>query len=413
MKDTKNTLINLLSFGLSSIFGLYLYFVLIRDGSEKILGEFNIQYIFIILLSQLSTFGYHYSILRESSKQGSTMKEGFNNLFSGLTLIFLNSFVIGILIFVLQKRIISFLDFDPINIILPMMLYSLNKGFYWYLNGREKFVKMSILNPLRFILLLITYSILKSSGLEEDSLYLCFLYSEIAVLFVTFFLTIGEVKINFKFANYSKMLKVHLNYGKKSFLVSFLSDLNFKIDIIVIGILLGNESVGFYTFTSAIGEGFVGLIGVIRSISTPQFERIISNKHNFLKFKKRIIKISYSLFIPIGIFILSFSKFFGDKFEFLGEIRNLSFLSLIIVISGFAIMSYFFAYEHILLQLNYPSKHTKALLILFVTNLILNIVFINIYGINGAAAATILSYLIYFILIDRQLFKITDESFLL
>ena len=51
-------------------------------------------------------------------------------------------------------------------------------------------------------------------------------------------------------------------------------------------------------------------------------------------------------------------------------------------------MSYFFSFEHILLQLNYPFDHTKSLVSLFVINLGLNIVLINLYDLNGAAVAT-------------------------
>ena len=105
----------------------------------------------------------------------------------------------------------------------------------------------------------------------------------------------------FSYSGYKSYLKKHISYGRKSFLTSFLSDLNLKIDIIVISVILGNQFVGYYTFSSAIGEGFIALIAATRTISTPQFENFIYSRNDFQKFLELIRKISYSLFIPLEL----------------------------------------------------------------------------------------------------------------
>ena len=94
MKDTKNTLINLISFGTTSVLGLLLYFLIVKNGTEMALGSFNIQYIFIVLFSQITTFGVHYSILREASNGNSSLTELFNNVASGVVIVLVNSLLI-------------------------------------------------------------------------------------------------------------------------------------------------------------------------------------------------------------------------------------------------------------------------------------------------------------------------------
>ena len=136
MKDTKNTLINLASFGVTSFLGLYLYFLLVKNGNEEVLGIFNIQYIFIILLSQLSTFGFHYSVLREATIKNCTKNDNFNNLFSAILLIFVNSIILCFLIFVFRNIWRTIVEFNPVNILIPIILFSINKAFYWFLNGK-------------------------------------------------------------------------------------------------------------------------------------------------------------------------------------------------------------------------------------------------------------------------------------
>ena len=128
----------------------------------------------------------------------------------------------------------------------------------------------------------------------------------------------------------------------------------------------------------------------------PKFETLTQNKENFDSFKKSIFKLAYLLFIPIGFIILTFSYFFSDSFSFLENVAENGLFSLFVIVLGFSILSYCFAFEHVLLQINYPKEHTKSLLILFASNLILNILLINMFGINGAAFATILAILFIF-----------------
>lgn len=412
MKDTKNTLINLISFGATSVLGLLLYFLLVKNGTEVALGNFNIQYIFIILFSQIITFGVHYSILRESSNGKSSKIEHFNNLASGLVVVLANSILVIFIIYFFREILSDLLNFNLLNIAIPIIFFSINKCIYWFLNGKEKFVKMSFMSPFRFIVFLVTYLMLVEGDVASENLYLCFLYAEILVFILSIIFIFKEVEFSFKKSLFLNSLTDHYAFAKNAFLTSFLSDLNLKVDIILIGILLGNQSVGFYTFTSAIGEGFIGLIAAMRTMSTPKFETLTQNKDGFDSFKKHIFKLAYLLFIPIGLIILTFSYFFSDSFYFLENVAENGLFSLFVIVLGFSILSYCFAFEHILLQINYPKEHTKSLLILFISNLILNILLINMFGINGAAFATIFSYIIYFLQINNRLKKISNISFL-
>ena len=167
MKDTKNTIINLFSFGTTSILGLLLYFLIVKNGTEMALGNFNIQYIFIVLFSQITTFGVHYSILRGSSNGNSSLTELFNNLTSGIAIVLVNSFLISLIIYIFRDILNDFFNFNLLNIVIPIIFFSINKCFYWFLNGKEKFVKMSFISPFRFIIFLVTYLILVEDGVAS------------------------------------------------------------------------------------------------------------------------------------------------------------------------------------------------------------------------------------------------------
>ena len=127
-------------------------------------------------------------------------------------------------------------------------------------------------------------------------------------------------------------------------------------------------------------------------MSTPKFETLTQNKESFDSFKKNIFKLSYLLYTD-WFYHINFSYFFSDSFSFLDNVAENGLFSLFVIVWDFQ-------YYLIVLHLNTYSykltakEHTKSLLILFV-KFALNIVLINIFGINGAFA-TIFSYIVYF-----------------
>ena len=411
MNNTKNSIINLSSFIVSGLIGLYIYFNLTKYGGVDLLGKFNIHYVVLLLLSQLGTLGLHYSILRLSSeKQNSNLD--FANLYSGLTLIFISSFVIFSIIEFIQINLLINLSVSITDIKYASILFALNRGIYWYLNGKEEYIKMAIVSPSRMILYFISINNLKNSNLLEQNLSSVFLMTEIIILVLQVSMSFLVIKKTTQTFRQSNIFRKHLTFSKQAFVTSFLTDISLKVDLIVISFLLGNNFVGLYTFTSALGEGFIGILNVTRTISTPKFIDIVNDKTRFKDHKKNIFKISFIISGLASTSIIVIAYFFGERLSFLQGIKSEAFSSLLIVIIGFFLMSYFFSFEHILLQLNYPFDHTKSLVCLFVINLGLNILLINLYDLNGAAVATVFSYLTYFFVLNYYFDKRTGEQFI-
>tara|TARA_A100000164_G_scaffold381164_1_gene431542 strand:- start:609 stop:1853 length:1245 start_codon:yes stop_codon:yes gene_type:complete len=411
MNNTKNSVINLTSFIISGLIGLYIYFYLTKYGGVDLLGKFNIHYVLLLLLSQLGTLGIHYSILRLSSEKQNNNLD-FANLYSGLTLIFISSFVLFSIIEFLQINLLINSPVSITDIKYPSLLFALNRGIYWYLNGKEEYIKMAIVSPSRMILYFASINNLKNNNLLEQNLSSVFLITEIIILVIQVLMSFLVIKKTTQTFRQLSMFRKHLMFSKNAFVTSFLTDISLKVDLIVISFLLGNNFVGLYTFTSALGEGFIGILNVTRTISTPKFIDLINDKTRFKDHKKNIFKICFVISGLASTSIIAIAYFFGERLSFLQGIKSEAFSSLLIVIIGFFLMSYFFSFEHILLQLNHPFDHTKSLLCLFVINLTLNILLINLYDLNGAAVATVLSYVIYFFVLNFYLEKRTGEQFI-
>ena len=106
------------------------------------------------------------------------------------------------------------------NITIPIIFFSINKCFYWFLNGKEKFVKMSFISPFRFIIFLVTYLILVEDGLDSENLHLCFLCAEIFVFIISIIFIFKEVKFNFKKSIFLESLRNHYAFAKNAFLTN-------------------------------------------------------------------------------------------------------------------------------------------------------------------------------------------------
>ncbi len=411
MNNIKNSAINLSSFFVTSLIALYLYYFLVKIGNEELLGLFNLQYIFIIIFSQLGTFGVHYSILRQTSIKNSSY-ENFDNLFAGLLLVLINSIIVCFFATLFFENFPNLIYFNFNNLVYPITLFALNKCIYWFLNGKEKYLRMAFASPIRMATYLITINYLYESSNITGNIYIAFLIGEMAVFLYQLIFSANLLRVNTDFRTTNDFIRTHLKYGKDAFLTSFLSDVNLKIDLITISYILGSKFVGLYSFTSALGEGYIGLLTVVRTISTPKLNELLENPKEFKNYRKSIFFISYSIAITAGLSILIMSKFFGSSISFLSDINTYGYTSLLIIIFGFMLISYCFAFEHILLQTGFPKDHTKCLLTLFFVNILLNVILINFIGLNGAALATILSYLIYFLTINKRAKRLLNNGFI-
>ncbi|EAR02771.1 lipopolysaccharide biosynthesis protein [Maribacter sp. HTCC2170] len=161
-------------------------------------------------------------------------------------------------------------------------------------------------------------------------------------------------------------------------------------DRLMIQLMLGYHSLGIYSMGTRLVNIPGQFISTVNKNFTPQIYQSISEK-NRNKFNQ-LIK-----FFLIAIFVLLFALILFSKeiFYIIGENYQTSFIIFIIL----SFSSYINGYNLILQpSMTYFSEFVKYKSIIFMTigviNIILNIIVIPIYGINGAAIVTAFSYFI-------------------
>lgn len=171
-----------------------------------------------------------------------------------------------------------------------------------------------------------------------------------------------------------------------------------RIDQVMIKNILGNEVNGLYSVVVKLSEiwDFIPWI-----ICTSIFPAIINAKTTSVGIYKKRLKSLYILFIlisfSISIFIFLFSNpiikiLFGESYMGASSVLRIYVWSSIPIFLGMAVGNYLIAED--LIKINIWSTIGGAIL-----NVILNIILIPRYGINGAAIATLISYSFVIILI--------------
>lgn len=172
-----------------------------------------------------------------------------------------------------------------------------------------------------------------------------------------------------------------------------ISDINNYLDVFIIGYFTGNRMVGIYSFASDITKNLIVVADIFLANFNPIIATFYSTKQ--LKELKKIIKkirnITYLIYIPL---IISAIAVYFLIIKFIGAELEESMLPFIILSIGTFFLSGFKPFNAILELAGFPGTKLKMNILIMVVNFLLLLVFINIWGINGVALATTLSYIV-------------------
>lgn len=164
-----------------------------------------------------------------------------------------------------------------------------------------------------------------------------------------------------------------------------------KIDQVMIGLMLGDYQVGLYSVSVKLTEVFYFLPGVILVSLLPSLinAKKVSDEFYKVRLQKLFDFMTWFPFIfilPIFIFAIPLvTLFYGEEYLISGVTLAISIWALFPVFVKCAVENY-------LLNENLTKIILFSSVLGAFSNILLNLVLIPIYGINGAAIATIMSY---------------------
>jgi len=398
-KFNSDLLWNASAFGLAALLGILVNFLIFGSAGEEYLGVFNQCYAAYILLSQLAVGGVHLSVQRFVPVHSEDENTLANILSSAILLSTISSAIVIFPAWLLSDLPGKWLDSPMVTAAFPQVLpgllfFSLNKVLLAFLNGLRIMKAFAIFQFLRFLFLLIFVVIFLYSLNRPIDLAAALSWSEISLFLCIIIYVVPKFSLLPRSAGFKEWFTVQNNFGFKALLGNFLLDVNTRVDVFILGLFQSDAIVGIYSYASTFAEGFLQVTVLVRNNINPILARL-ARKHR-PEFSSRILRASirksYKIIASLGL--LSIVCF--PLFLILTSVdQSLQVWLVFALLVGFASLTA--GYHPFLMihnQFGQPAMHTWFILVLFLSNIILNFIFVPDMGGAGAALATGLSYVV-------------------
>ncbi len=223
-------------------------------------------------------------------------------------------------------------------------------------------------------------------------IFVAYLFSLLAANFVAMaFIRLEGIHISFKEG--ITIAPQMFRYGIKGYFGNMIQFLNYKIDILLVNLMLGVSATGIYSVAVNLSS-LCWFFSYALSISL--FPRVSSGLKDSKKLIQKSARVCISLTILAGLILALVAKhlirfLYGVNFEAAMGAMYLLLPGVVIFVYGRIVANYF-------LGKGRPLINSAISLISLILNIPLNFLWIPKFGIKGAAMATSISYLIISIL---------------
>ena len=395
-----DSLWNVIGFGITGFNGFVLLLVISRVYDTNVLGTFNIAYAIYILVSQLAGVGIHFSVLKHTAQHIESKEEKILILNAGILLTLFVSILIMIISYFLRDLFKIFFDnpsaIKSIVLMLPaLVFFTLNKVILSFHNACRHMKVYAILYTLRSILLVLCLILFVLIGVDGESLTAIFSISEFVLFCVISIYSFKYFSLNLS-KGVRRWIKIHFNFGLKSLLGSVFVDVNTRVDVLILGCFLSDRWVGIYSFAGMMIEGFNQFPLVFSKIINPIISnyKFNKNKEELRQMIRKGRNLSYKYIVPGGILAVLLFPLIISVFQLNPDYIN-AWVPFTILMSGSLFNVGYGPFIMLLSQTGYPLSQSLLYILIFITNLLFNLILIPFFGIIGAAIATSISYVLF------------------
>ena len=261
------------SFVVMGICGIAINIIIAKTYGLEILGVFNQVYAIYILISQFSTGGVQFSVLKNIAIYSGNKKVSSMILVSGLLLAIIYPIPFIIIIFFLKECVGELLKSKGVSVgilyILPgIFFFSINKIFLAFHNGRRRMKSFAIFQSIRYLGILAALLFFAIISFDGYKISMAFTISEIILFALISLYSIRYLKIHFS-KEILKWLRIHFYFGIKGILGNVYAELNTRADVIMLGFFCSDRSVGIYSFAAMLAEGFGQIATIVQGNLNP------------------------------------------------------------------------------------------------------------------------------------------------
>lgn len=312
--------------------------------------------------------------------------------------VYLGTILIGLTVLQIVLVIISISFSESISNLLSISVYDL----YWviaicvllsyiyiytsYLQGARysgEFIRINITSKISEVIFIFIFAILLS-----DDKYLSKIYAQLLVSFLLLIYVFRKLKGVAVFKFRYEYLCSALFFSVPLIIHVLSNALLSQVDRLFIAKMLGESSAGIYSFAYNIGMCILVVVMAWNSSWQPRLYKLIE-QGNYAKINT-VIKNSSILLVAISFVTILFSK---QMVDILSDHRYSESISLVpIIIIANALIHIYLSYVNFTFFKKKTILVSIGTLLAVIINMILDYYLIPIYGIHGAAWATVVAY---------------------
>jgi len=398
-KLVRGSLWNIVSVFFLSIAGLALYFIIAKVYDARTLGLFNLVFSIYIIVAQIGIVGIQLSVLVNIPRYSEDKKSCSEIVSSAILLVFILSTVLSLIILFGRNYLVGIFKNPDISVaivysIIGFWCFILNKLFLNIINGFNKMKAYAFFNAFRYIGLLLALPLVLFIKISGEKLPVIFSISEGLLMIIMFF----YISRLFSFVSIKRCfgwIKRHFHFGVRGALGLMLSEMNTRVDVLMLGYFCSMNIVGIYSFVAIIIEGIIQFPSILRTNVSPVFTKLIfkENKEAVKRIIQKGTRLLFPLMLCVALIGIALYPFVVNKILKKPEFAS-GWTIFSILIIGVIIYGAYAPFKDLMLQAGYPGKQTLYILSVVITNILLNLFLIPKYNMLGAALATSLSFIL-------------------
>ncbi|MBL8165287.1 MAG: polysaccharide biosynthesis C-terminal domain-containing protein, partial [Anaerolineae bacterium] len=187
----------------------------------------------------------------------------------------------------------------------------------------------------------------------------------------------------------------HLSFGLRGVLTGVMTEMNTRIDVIMLGLVSSDALVGLYSFAAILAEGFAQFPIAVRYNVDPRLGQYFAHddRAEITTFARRVRRYFWPGMLALGI---AASLAYPVVFLLISDETGLatSWLVFILLAAGHVLTAGYSPFNGIILIGKLPGWQSGLMLLITLSNIILNLLLIPPLGLFGAAIATSISAII-------------------
>lgn len=263
--------------------GIVLNLAIGRAYGASALGTFNIAFALYIAFSQVAAFGLHLSALHHVAAHAGDSPQPLATLVrSGLVPCLATAVVVTAVALASVDVVAAVFDSIPDlaaawMVAAPgLVAFALNKYLLGVLNALQHMRTFAALQALRYLLIMLVLGALYAADSPAKWLASALSIAEWGLLAIAL-PCVGTAVPGLHTAPLSRDdMRHHVRFGARVLPAGVVSELNSRIDVLMVGALLGDRMAGIYSVAGLVFEAALQAVMVIRNNLNPRIARAIA-----------------------------------------------------------------------------------------------------------------------------------------